>query len=74
MAEIVKNKILVNVYKNMADKFAITVTSVFTFSRYRYLVLLFYYSYIRNVKTNLQKQEWYIRNLVESHLLTVIQI
>ena len=57
MAEIVKNKIFVNVYKNTADKFAITVTQAFTFSRYRYLVFLFYYSYISNVKTNLQKQE-----------------
>ena len=57
MAEIVKNKIFVNVYKNMADKSAITVTQAFTFSRYRYLVFLFYYSYISNVKTNLQKQE-----------------
>ena len=55
MAEIVKNKIFVNVYKNTADKFAITVTQAFTFSRY--LVFLFYYSYISNVKTNLRKQE-----------------
>ena len=53
MSEIVKKQILVNVYKNTTDKFAITMARAFTFSHYRYLVFLPYYSYIRNLKTNL---------------------